>query len=157
MIPIINKINPVSPNSFNGGTATQNKNGVPIRVIGGNPVRIKYGNGQYDRTATIISTSDLGEKWVCVEAWVGNYNNQPAAWSINMKQNMQIGPFRDKYQTISELNKTYFSKNTWDRRCEKMRKSVIQQVDITITNGFPGNRKDQPFVGVSKVWWQDRL
>ena len=159
------ELDPRGPQFFTGGVSTQNKNNIPIRVVGGSPVRIKYGNGDKDRTAVPISIQrtpygyGLGGKWVCVEAWVGNYNNNPAAWSVNMKANVPFPyPFDDRYQTVAESNKIFYSKNSWDRQCIKIKDQAnIYQIDITITNGFPGNTSNQPFVGVSKVWWQSSL
>ena len=164
------EIKPAFPKDFTGGIATQNKNNIPVRVIGGKPVRIKYGSAPKDKNSFFLGNynglymqnfPDLRGKYVCVEAWVGAYNNGPAAWSVNIKANTGGStPFGTKYQTIGESNKVYYKQNAWDRQCVRLIQNTpftVYQADITIINGFPGNTKDQPFVGVSKVWYQDSL
>lgn len=66
----------------------------------------------------------------------------------------------NKFQKLANGTKTYFAINRWDRRCFKMTdkpQELLNQVDITIWNGFPGNTKIDATVFVYKVWWQDNL
>jgi len=143
-------------NGLVGGTATQNKGNVQVRVVGKDaPVNTKIG------TRDVFSKADYRGKWVCAEAWVGsNGNGVPGRWGVFMKSNYIFpSPFGgSSAQTLGSSAKVYSKLNGWDRQCIQIIKntplsSPVMEVDVTIVLPPPSLN----FVGVSKVWVQNTL
>ena len=153
---------------MSGGKSTTKIDGKTVRIIGGKPVRIKYGAIEGDRnwlgdykpgTFTPIGYSrrDLDNKNICIEFWAGTGTRQPAKVTIKMVQNtFGPNPF-GSYQTKDVTTRSYTVNNTWATKCLKFDTGLATglQADITIYNGETGNKSSQPLVGVRRVYYRN--
>jgi len=157
-------------NGLSGGVQIQNKGSVNIRTVGeARPVFAKLGKQSFaDGLPNPLSTSttisrpvDFRGKWVCAEVWVGNVNDYPGVWQLTVKANKLYPappPINTYAKTYGSSVKNYFKKNAWDRQCIQIIRNTalgdsIDQVDVAVYYGD----KYRPFIGVSKIWFQDNL